>query len=136
RRSSTPNTSRIDHLLTDAALADRFRLCEGDLADAASLAHVLRTVQPDEVYNLAAQSHVGVSFEMPAYTADVTGLGVVRLLQAIRDLGISPRYYQASSSELFGRAEVSPQNEQTPINPCNPYGAAKAMGYYMTRLYR
>lgn len=136
RRSSTVHTSRIDHLLRDKSLQPRFQLVEGDLADGASLMHVLKQVEPDEIYNLAAQSHVGVSFEMPGYTADVTGVGVVRLLQAIRDLGQNPRFYQASSSEIFGRAETSPQHEQTPLSPCNPYGAAKAMAFYMTRIYR
>ncbi|MCA9052260.1 MAG: GDP-mannose 4,6-dehydratase [Planctomycetaceae bacterium] len=136
RRSSTAHTSRIEHLLADRNLQSRFRLIEGDLADGASLMHALKAVEPDEIYNLAAQSHVGVSFEMPGYTADVTGVGVVRLLQAIRDLGITPRFYQASSSEIFGRAESNPQYEQTPLSPCNPYGAAKAMAFYMTRIYR
>ncbi len=136
RRSSTAQAPRLQHLLSDRSLESRFHLCEGDLTDAASLLHVLKLVQPDEVYNLAAQSHVGVSFEMPAYTMDVSGLGVVRLLQAIRDLGLTPRFYQASSSEMFGRADSSTQNEQTPLRPINPYGAAKAMACHMTRIYR
>lgn len=136
RRSSTAHTSRIEHLLSDKLLRSRFQLVEGDLADGASLMHVLKAVEPHEIYNLAAQSHVGVSFEMPGYTADVTGVGVVRLLQAIRDLGMNPKFYQASSSEIFGRSLVSPQDERTPLAPCNPYGAAKAMAYYMTRIYR
>ncbi|MFV0446601.1 MAG: GDP-mannose 4,6-dehydratase [Planctomycetaceae bacterium] len=136
RRSSTTHTARIEHLVRDKSLTSRFQLVEGDLADGASLMHVLRAVQPDEIYNLAAQSHVGVSFEMPGYTADVTGVGVVRLLQAIRDLGMNPRFYQASSSEVFGQCRTNPQHEQTPLAPCNPYGAAKAMAYYMTRIYR
>lgn len=136
RYSSTAHTGRIDHLLSDPQLRERFRIIEGDLTDGASLMTVLRTTQPDEVYNLAAQSHVGASFEMPGYTVDVTGLGVVRLLQAIRDLGLQPRYYQASSSEIFGRAETWPQNELTPLRPCNPYGAAKALAYQMTQIYR
>jgi len=136
RRSSSATTQRVDHLLADRAVADRFQLCEGDLADTASLMHVLKTVRPDEIYNLAAQSHVGVSFDMPGYTTDVTGAAVVRLLQAIRDLGLSPRFYQASSSEVFGRATTPTQNESTPLNPCNPYGAAKALAFHMTRIYR
>lgn len=136
RRSSTAQTPRLQHLVADRSLQERFHLTEGDLADTASLLHVLKTVKPDEVYNLAAQSHVGVSFEMPGYTADVTGVGVVRLLQAIRDLGLNPRFYQASSSEIFGRAFSAMQHEQSPLDPGNPYGAAKAMAYYMTRIYR
>lgn len=136
RRSSSAPVPRIQHLLADRRLEERFRLCEGDLTDAASLRQVLKLVQPEEVYNLAAQSHVGVSFEMPGYTLDVTGLGAVRLLQAIRDLGLAPRFYQASSSEMFGRSPSPTQNEDTPLVPSNPYGAAKALACHMTRIYR
>jgi len=137
RRSSTPHLGRIEHLLgEDRPAGERLQLCDGDLADAASLTRVLREVRPDEVYNLAAQSHVGVSFEMPDYTADVTGLGAARLLQAIRDLELKSRFYQASSSEMFGDSAPAPQNELTPLTPSNPYGAAKVFAYHMTHIYR
>ncbi|MEZ6056382.1 MAG: GDP-mannose 4,6-dehydratase [Planctomycetaceae bacterium] len=136
RRSSTSNTERIEHLLQTSIPPEKsLNLCFGDLADAASLVTAIRTIRPTEVYNLAAQSHVGVSFQMPEYTADITGLGAVRMLQAIRELGLPTRFYQASSSEMFGRAP-SPQNEATPINPCNPYGAAKALALHVSRIYR
>lgn len=136
RRSSTRNTQRIEHLLETAIPPQKsLNLCEGDLADAGSITNVIRTIKPDEVYNLGAQSHVGVSFQVPKYTADVTGLGAIRILQALRDLGLPARYYQASSSEVFGR-EPAPQSETTRINPCNPYGAAKSLALHMTRIYR
>jgi GDPmannose 4,6-dehydratase len=108
----------------------------GDLADASSLQRVLAEVEPDEVYNLGAQSHVRVSFDQPEYTVDVTGVGTLRLLEAIRNLGLSPRFYQASSSELYGRVLETPQTERTPFYPRSPYACAKAMAHYATVNYR
>src|SRR5689334_23423064 len=114
RRSSSFNTGRIDHIYQDPhESGTRLRLVYGDLNDASSLNHILRTVRPDEIYNLGAQSHVRVSFDVPEYTGEVTGIGTVRLLEAIRESGIRPRFYQASSSELFGSAPA-PQSEATP----------------------
>jgi GDPmannose 4,6-dehydratase len=137
RRSSSFNTSRIDHLYQDPHEADiRLRLLYGDLNDASSLNHILRNVQPDEIYNLGAQSHVRVSFDVPEYTAEVTGLGAVRLLEALRETGSGARFYQASSSELFGAAREIPQSESTPFYPRSPYAAAKAYAYHITRNYR
>jgi GDPmannose 4,6-dehydratase len=137
RRSSSFNTSRIDHLYQDPHDTDvRLRLVYGDLNDASSLNHILRNVQPDEIYNLGAQSHVRVSFDVPEYTAEVTGLGAVRLLEAIRETGSDARFYQASSSELFGAAQEIPQSENTPFYPRSPYAAAKAYAYHITRNYR
>ena len=130
RRASTFNTSRIDHI------RDRLHLHYGDLVDSMSLLRVLREVQPEEVYNLAAQSHVRVSFDMPEYTCDITAAGVCRLLEAIRVSGVTARFYQASSSELYGRVEEVPQRETTRFHPRSPYAAAKAYGYYMTMNYR
>ncbi len=108
----------------------------GDLNDASSLNKIIRTVQPDEIYNLGAQSHVRVSFDIPEYTAEVTGLGTVRLLEAIRDSGLRPKFYQASSSEMFGKVLEIPQRETTPFYPRSPYGAAKVYAYWMTVNYR
>jgi GDPmannose 4,6-dehydratase len=108
----------------------------GDLNDSSSLNTILRSVQPDEIYNLGAQSHVRVSFDVPEYTAEVAGIGVVRILEAIRETGIKPKFYQASSSELFGKVVEVPQTEQTPFYPRSPYGCAKAYGYYITVNYR
>ncbi len=136
RRSSSFNTARIDHLYRDPhERGVRLFLHYGDLNDASSLQRILQKVQPHEVYNLAAQSHVKVSFEVPEYTGEVTGLGTIRLLEAMRLTGITPRFYQASSSELFGDAPA-PQNEQTPFRPRSPYAAAKAYAFYVTRNYR
>ena len=129
RRSSTPNTSRIDHL------KGQLQLHQGDLSDTNSLVNLLARVNPDEVYNLAAMSDVGVSFAVPEYTADVTGTGTIRLLEAIRTLEIRPRFYQASSSEIFGKSPP-PQNELTPFRPRSPYGCAKVFSYYATVNYR
>ena len=112
------------------------RLIYGDLNDSSSLNTILRQVMPDEIYNLGAQSHVRVSFDMPEYTTDVTALGVVRILEAIRQVGIQPKFYQASSSELFGKVAEVPQSERTPFYPRSPYGCAKAYGYYITVNYR
>ena len=138
RRSSSFNTGRIDHLYQDPHEKDRrLKLCYGDLADASSLQRVLNQCQPDEVYNLAAQSHVKVSFEVPEYTGDITGLGTTRLLSAIYDMGLKDcRFYQASSSELYGRVVETPQSETTPFWPRSPYAAAKAYAFHMTRNYR
>ncbi|MEW5767069.1 MAG: GDP-mannose 4,6-dehydratase [bacterium] len=137
RRSSSFNTGRIDHIYQDPHEPDyRFKLVYGDLNDASSLNRIIRTVKPDEIYNLGAQSHVRVSFDVPEYTGEVVGLGTVRLLEAIREAGISPRFYQASSSELFGKVAEIPQSETTPFYPRSPYACAKAYAFYITRNYR
>src|SRR2546425_13241588 len=137
RRSSSFNTGRIDQIYQDPHVPDaHLRLVFGDLNDASSLNRVIRTVRPDEIYNLGAQSHVRVSFDIPEYTGEIDALGTVRLLEAIRETGIHPRFYQASSSELFGRAVEVPQSETTPFCPCSPYGCAKAYAYWITRNYR
>jgi GDPmannose 4,6-dehydratase len=136
RRSSTFNTRRIDHLYVDPHEAGaRFFLHYGDLCDSGQLSHLIYNLQPEEIYHLGAQSHVRVSFDMPEYTGDVTALGVTRLLEAIRRSGIKTRFYQASSSELFGDSPP-PQNETTPLCPRSPYAAAKLYGYWMVRNYR
>src|SRR3989440_5373180 len=137
RRSSSFNTDRIDHLYQDPhETGTRLRLLYGDLNDSSSLNTILRQVQPDEIYNLGAQSHVRVSFDVPEYTGEVTGLGAVRLLEAIRATGISPKFYQASSSELYGKVVETPQTETTPFHPRSPYGCAKAYAYHITVNYR
>jgi GDPmannose 4,6-dehydratase len=137
RRSSSFNTDRIDHLYKDPHEdAVRLRLVYGDLNDASSLNQILRAVKPDEIYNLGAQSHVRVSFDVPEYTAEVSGLGSVRLLEAIRDADLKCRFYQASSSELFGKVAEIPQRETTPFHPRSPYACAKAYAYYITVNYR
>jgi GDPmannose 4,6-dehydratase len=137
RRSSSFNTDRIDHLYQDPHEPNvRLHLRYGDLSDASSLLKIFAEAQPTEVYNLAAQSHVKVSFDIPEYTADVTGVGVVRILEAIRQLNLNTRFYQASSSELYGKVTETPQSETTPFWPRSPYACAKALGFYMTRNYR
>ncbi len=137
RRSSSFNTERIDHLYQDPHEPDtRLRLVYGDLNDSSSLNSILRQIEPDEIYNLGAQSHVRVSFDVPEYTGEVTGLGCVRLLEAIRDIGMQPKFYQASSSELYGKVLEVPQTEKTPFYPRSPYGCAKAYAYYITVNYR
>jgi GDPmannose 4,6-dehydratase len=137
RRSSSFNTGRIDALYQDPHMPDvRLRLVYGDLNDASSLNKILRTIQPDEIYNLGAQSHVRVSFDVPEYTAEVTGVGTVRLLEAIRESGLTPKFYQASSSEMFGKVQEIPQRETTPFYPRSPYGAAKLFAHWMTVNYR
>jgi GDPmannose 4,6-dehydratase len=137
RRTSTFNTSRIDHIYQDPHEPDvRLHLVYGDLNDASSLNKLLKVVRPGEIYNLGAQSHVKVSFDVPEYTAEVTGVGAVRLLEAMRELGLDARFYQASSSELFGKAVEVPQRETTPFYPRSPYAAAKAYAFYITRNYR
>ena len=138
RRASSFNTDRIEHLYRDPHDPKaRLFLHYGDLNDASSLNQILRTVRPDEVYNLGAQSHVRVSFDVPEYTGEVTGLGAVRLLEAMRDVGLEKtRFYQASSSELYGKVVETPQRETTPFYPRSPYGAAKAYAFYITQNYR
>ncbi|WP_406425760.1 GDP-mannose 4,6-dehydratase [Streptomyces sp. NBC_01589] len=136
RRSSSFNTERIDHIYQGPQEAERrLVLHHADLSDGVALVNLLRDIQPDEVYNLGAQSHVRVSFDAPLYTGDVTGLGALRLLEAIRASGIETRIYQASSSEMFG-STPPPQNEDTPFHPRSPYGAAKVFGYWTTVNYR
>ncbi|GAA1682216.1 GDP-mannose 4,6-dehydratase [Kribbella sp. NPDC056951] len=136
RRASTFNTKRIDHLYEDPQqTGKRLFLHYGDLTDGSRLVTLLASIQPAEVYHLAAQSHVRVSFDEPEYTGDTTGMGTTRLLEAIRMIGLDCRFYQASSSEMFG-ATPPPQNESTPFYPRSPYGAAKLYGYWMTRNYR
>jgi GDPmannose 4,6-dehydratase len=137
RRASTFNRERLDHLYKDPyKMKIPFDLHYADLADSSSLLHILWKVKPDEVYNLAAQSHVGISFEIPEYTADVTAMGTVRLLEALRNSGMESRFYQASSSELYGKAVESPQTEETQFYPRSPYACAKAYAFYITRNYR
>ncbi|MDD3519451.1 MAG: GDP-mannose 4,6-dehydratase [Chromatiales bacterium] len=139
RRSSLFNTDRIDHLYQDPHESDRrFILHHGDMTDSSSLIRIVQAVRPDEIYNLAAQSHVAVSFEEPEYTADSDALGALRLLEAIRILGLEgkTRYYQASTSELFGKVQETPQRETTPFYPRSPYAAAKLYAYWITVNYR
>jgi GDPmannose 4,6-dehydratase len=137
RRSSSFNTSRIDHIYQDPHEPNpRLKLVYGDLNDASSLNKILRDVEPDEIYNLGAQSHVMVSFDIPEYTGEVTGLGTARLLEAVRETKIQPKFYQASSSELYGMAKEAPQTESTPFYPRSPYACAKAYAFYMIRNYR
>ncbi|MBF0386316.1 MAG: GDP-mannose 4,6-dehydratase [Candidatus Omnitrophica bacterium] len=137
RRASSFNTQRIDHLYADPhEKGVRLRLHYGDLNDASSLAQVIKQVAPDEVYNLAAQSHVRVSFDVPEYTGEITGMGTTRMLEAIREMGGKTRFYQASSSEMYGKVQETPQTELTPFYPRSPYGAAKVYAYWMTVNYR
>ncbi len=134
RRHSTPCTERIDHLLADKSNADRLFLHYGDLTDSSNFHRLIMEIKPDEVYNLAAQSHVAVSFEVPEYTADATGVGTVKLLEAIRQSGLPIKFYQASTSELFGGIpETAPQSEQTPFYPKYPYGAAQLYSFWITK---
>ena len=139
RRSSSFNTERIDHIYEDVAVHNnRFHLHYGDLSDSSNLTRIIKEVQPDEIYNLAAQSHVAVSFEAPEYTADVDALGTLRLLEAIRFLGMekTTRFYQASTSELYGEVKEIPQKETTPFNPRSPYAVAKMYAYWIVVNYR
>jgi len=139
RRASSFNTERVDHIYQDPHEENpNFFLHYGDLTDSSNLIRILKDIQPDEVYNLGAQSHVGVSFEQPEYTADVDGLGTLRLLEGIRLLGLEKktRFYQASTSELFGLIQENPQKETTPFYPRSPYGAAKLYAYWITVNYR
>ena len=136
RRSSSFHTGRIDHLYRDPHEQPALKLIYGDLTDGSDLATVVNEIQPDEVYNLGAQSHVRVSFDMPIYTADVDALGTLRLLEAIRTIKNHPRFYQASSSEMYGKVVESPQTEKTPFYPRSPYGCAKVYSYWQTVNYR
>src|SRR3989344_3781366 len=137
RRASTFNTGRIDHIYEDShEKRRRLFLHYGDLSDGSSLNRILERVKPDEIYHLGAQSHVRVSFDIPEYTADVDALGTLRMLDAIRETGIKTRFYQASSSEMFGKVAEVPQKETTPFHPRSPYGCAKVFGYWIARNYR
>jgi GDPmannose 4,6-dehydratase len=137
RRASTFNTSRIDHLYADPHINGvRMFLHYGDLSDSVNLVKLLYDLKPDEIYHLAAQSHVRVSFDIPEYTSDVTGVGTIRILEAIREVGLRSRFYQASSSEMFGKAQTVPQNEKTPFWPRSPYGVSKVFAYWATVNYR
>ena len=134
RRASISNTARIDHLLAKNAI----RIHDGDLSDSSSLIRIINLVQPDEIYNLAAQSHVQVSFDVPEYSGDVDALGVLRILEAVRILGLTEktRIYQASTSELYGKVEEVPQKETTPFHPYSPYAVAKQYGFWIVKEYR
>jgi GDPmannose 4,6-dehydratase len=137
RRASTFNTSRIDHLYADPHINGvRMFLHYGDLSDSVNLVKLLYKLKPDEIYHLAAQTHVRVSFDIPEYTADVTGVGTIRILEAIRESGLRSRFFQASSSEIFGKAQQVPQTERTPFWPRSPYGVAKVFSYWATINYR
>lgn len=137
RRSSTFNTARIDHIYQDPHVDKRnLFLYYGDLTDASNLNRLLEKIKPDEIYNLGAQSHVRVSFDIPEYTGDVTGLSVIRILDAIKDTGIKTKFYQAASSEMFGQAQEVPQTENTPFHPRSPYGCAKVYAFWLTKNYR
>jgi len=137
RRASTFNTERIDHLYKDPHINGvRLFLHYGDIADSTNLIKLLYRIQPEEIYHLAAQSHVRVSFDIPEYTGDVTGIGTIRILEAIRETGLKAKFYQASSSEMYGKAQEVPQRETTPFYPRSPYGAAKVYAYWVTVNYR
>ena len=137
RRTSTISTSRIDHIYQDPHIDDaRLKLHFGDLSESSRLTRLIDAIAPHEVYNLAAQSHVRVSFDEPEYTADITGVGTLRLLESIRETGIQPRFYQASSSEMFGKVHEVPQSETTPFHPRSPYGVAKVFAHWATVNYR
>ncbi len=138
RRSSSINTQRIDGICSATPIAknNRLKLVYGDLSDASSINHLVKTIRPQEIYNLAAQSHVKISFEVPEYTSDVTGLGALRILEAIRESGIEAKFYQASSSELYGRVATTTQDECTPFEPVSPYAVAKLFAYWTTVNYR
>ncbi len=136
RRSSSFNTERIDHLYKDPHEKPNLKLLYGDLNDSSSLAEILSSVKPDEIYNLGAQSHVRVSFDIPEYTGEITGMGTLRILEAVRRTGCKARFYQASSSEMFGKVAETPQTEKTPFYPRSPYGASKVFAYWLTVNYR
>ena len=138
RRSSLMNTQRIDHLVFDKSIAEQFHLHYGDMTDSSSILRIIQQVQPDEIYNLAAQSHVQVSFSTAEYTANADAIGVLRILEAIRILGMEKKtkFYQASTSELYGKVQEIPQTETTPFYPRSPYGIAKLYGYWITVNYR
>ncbi|MBE5852581.1 MAG: GDP-mannose 4,6-dehydratase [Lachnospiraceae bacterium] len=134
RRASTSNTSRIDHLIAENSIT----LHDGDMSDSCSIIRIVNIVQPDEIYNLAAQSHVQISFDVPEYSGDVDAIGVLRILEAVRILGLTKktRIYQASTSELYGKVEEAPQRETTPFHPFSPYAVAKQYGFWMVKEYR
>ena len=137
RRASTFNTGRLDHIYSDPHVnKTSLKLHYGDLSDASAMSRLMGKIAPDEIYNLAAQSHVRVSFDSPEYTADITATGAVRLLEAIRETGMKPRFYQASSSEMYGKVLEVPQKETTPFYPRSPYGCAKVFAYWITVNYR
>jgi len=137
RRSSTFNTSRIDHIFQDPHEKNkRLILHFGDMSDSSNISRLIEKIKPDEIYNLAAQSHVRVSFDIPEYTSDVTGLGALRMLDAIRESGVKTKFYQASSSEMFGLVQEVPQTETTPFYPRSPYGVSKVYAYWITKNYR
>ena len=136
RRSSSFNTGRIDHIIKEEKYKDRFFFYHGDVTDASNLNRLLEKIQPNEIYNLAAQSHVKVSFEIPDYTAQVDALGTLRFLDAIRETHLNTKFYQASTSELFGKVQQIPQTEKTPFYPRSPYGVAKLYGYWIIVNYR
>jgi len=145
RRSSSFNRNRIEHIIinrnrtehiTKDNISNNFKLLYGDLSDSSSLNRLLEKIEPDEIYNLGAQSHVQISFEIPEYTSDVNGLGTLRLLDAIKEIGLKPRLYQASSSEMFGKVTESLQSELTPFYPRSPYACSKVYAYYITQHYR
>lgn len=137
RRASSFNTHRLDHIYQDPhEKGARLHLIYGDLSDSSSISNILRDVEPDEIYNLAAQSHVRVSFDVPEYTGDVVGLGATRILEAVHRLGLKSRYYQASSSEMFGKVQAIPQTETTPFYPRSPYAVAKLYAHWITTNYR
>ena len=138
RRTSLINTHRIDHLFNSQKFNNRFFLHHGDLNDSSNINSLVSKIKPDEIYNLAAQSHVAVSFEMPEYTANSDGLGVLRFLEAIKNLDLinKTKFYQASTSEMFGRVQAVPQNEDTPFYPVSPYGSAKLYAHWITKNYR
>ena len=136
RRSSSFNTGRIDHIINDEQYKEQFFFYHGDVTDASNLNRLLEKIKPDEIYNLAAQSHVQVSFEIPDYTAQVDALGTLRFLDAIRETDLKTKFYQASTSELFGKVQEVPQKETTPFYPRSPYGVAKLYGYWIIVNYR
>jgi GDPmannose 4,6-dehydratase len=137
RRSSSFNTSRLDHIYKDSHLPDAHMFLHfGDLTDSSNISRLLEKIKPDEIYNLGAQSHVHVSFEIPEYTAEATGIGALRLLDAIKENGLNTKLYQASSSEMFGKVYETPQTESTPFYPRSPYGVAKVFAYWITKNYR
>ncbi len=137
RRSSSFNTGRIDHLYNDSEILNKkLFLHYGDLTDSSNLNRLLEKIQPEEIYNLGAQSHVKVSFEIPEYTAEVDGIGILRFLDAIKETGLQTKFYQASTSELYGKVQETPQNENTPFYPRSPYGVAKLYGFWIIKNYR
>tara|TARA_B100000029_G_scaffold301281_1_gene294189 strand:- start:47256 stop:48287 length:1032 start_codon:yes stop_codon:yes gene_type:complete len=136
RRSSSFNTGRIDHIINNQKYRNQFFFHHGDVTDTSNLNRIIEKVKPQEIYNLAAQSHVKVSFDLPDYTAQVDALGTLRFLDAIRETGVETKFYQASTSELYGKAQEVPQNEKTPFYPRSPYGVAKLYGYWIIINYR